>query len=94
MTNRIPLLMLSPLQDQYVQQVAQAYDLVYAPSPEQKAAALREHGRRLRAVLTIGAVGLSAAEMDAMPQLELVCALGRRATRASTSRRRRRAAWS
>jgi len=76
MTQRIPLLMLSPLQEQYVQQVAQAYDLVYAPTPEQKVAAIREHGHRFRAVLTIGAVGLSAAEMDAMPQLELVCALG------------------
>ena len=74
--SRIPLLMLSPLQDAYVQQVAQAYDLVYAPTPERKAEAIRAHGHRFRAVLTIGAVGLTAAEMDAMPQLELVCALG------------------
>ena len=72
----VPLLMLSPLQEQYVQQAAKLYDLVYAPTSEQKQAAIRDHGHRFQAVLTIGAVGLTASEMDAMPGLKLVCALG------------------
>lgn len=72
----IPLLMICPLQDAYVQQLSALYEVVYAPTTTQKEAALREHGGRFRAVLTIGAIGLTAAEMDAMPKLELVCALG------------------
>jgi lactate dehydrogenase-like 2-hydroxyacid dehydrogenase len=68
--------MLAPLQDAYVQQLAGLFDLVYAPTPEQKDAALREHAGRFRAVLTLGALGFTAAEMDAMPALEIICALG------------------
>jgi lactate dehydrogenase-like 2-hydroxyacid dehydrogenase len=73
---RIPLLMLSPLQDQYVKQVAGLYETVYAPLQDQKEAAIRDHGRRFQAVLTIGAIGLTAREMDAMPELRLIGALG------------------
>ena len=72
----IPLLMICPLQDDYVKQLSTLYEVVYAPTPALKEVALREHGGRFRAVLTIGAIGLTAAEMDAMPALELVCALG------------------
>jgi lactate dehydrogenase-like 2-hydroxyacid dehydrogenase len=68
--------MLSPLQDQYVQQISELYDVVYAPLQDQKEAAIRDHGERFQAVLTIGAIGLTAAEMDAMPHLKLVGALG------------------
>ena len=72
----IPLLMICPLQDDYVKQLSALYEVVYAPTQALKEAALRERGGRFRAVLTIGAIGLTAAEMDAMPALELVCALG------------------
>lgn len=73
---RIPLLMLSPLQDQYVKQVAGLYETVYAPLQHEKEAAIRDDGRRFQAVLTIGAIGLTAREMDAMPELRLIGALG------------------
>ncbi len=72
----IPLLMLCPLQDDYVRQIASRYDLVYAPTAEQRQAAIREHGARFQAVLTIGSIGLTAAEMASMPQLRLVGSLG------------------
>jgi len=72
----IPLLMICPLQEDYVRQLASYYEVVYAPTKELKEAVLREHGGRFRAVLTIGAIGLQASEMDAMPKLELICALG------------------
>jgi lactate dehydrogenase-like 2-hydroxyacid dehydrogenase len=75
-TERVALLMLCPLQDDYVQQLRERYDLIYAAEPGQREEAVREHGARVRAVLTIGAIGLSAQEMDAMPRLELICALG------------------
>jgi lactate dehydrogenase-like 2-hydroxyacid dehydrogenase len=38
--------------------------------------ALAAHGPRVQAVLTVGAIGLSAAQMQAMPQLRWVGALG------------------
>jgi len=74
--NAIPVLMLCPLQDAYVQQIASRYDLVYAPTLEQRQAAIRAHGNRFRAVLTIGSMGLTKSEMEAMPQLQLVGSLG------------------
>ncbi|WP_394791064.1 2-hydroxyacid dehydrogenase [Rhodoferax sp.] len=49
---------------------------VYAPTAELRAAHVLADGAQIRAVLTIGSVGLSAVEMDAMPALEIVCALG------------------
>ena len=52
------------------------FDLLYAPTAELRAARIQQDGANIRAVLTIGSVGLTAAEMDAMPALELVCALG------------------
>ena len=73
---RIPLLMTCPLQDHYVEQLRHHFDVVYAPDKDASEAALREQGVRFRAVLTIGAIGVSAAEMDLMPNLELACALG------------------
>ena len=41
-----------------------------------RSARIASDGPRIRAVLTIGTIGLTAAEIDAMPALELVCALG------------------
>lgn len=74
--DRIPLLMTCPLQDQYVDQLRRTYEVLYAPDKASREAALQAHGPRIRAVLTIGAIGLTAAEMDAMPRLEIACALG------------------
>lgn len=56
--------------------IAESFELVYAPDLAERASALATHGKAIRVVLTIGSVGLTAQEMDAMPQLELICALG------------------
>jgi lactate dehydrogenase-like 2-hydroxyacid dehydrogenase len=76
MSDPVFLLVLHGLSDEHLALLAQHYALVYAPSPEERRAAIAAHGARFRAVLTIGSTGLTGAEMAAMPQLELVCALG------------------
>jgi lactate dehydrogenase-like 2-hydroxyacid dehydrogenase len=70
------LLILNPTSPAALATIAQHFDLLYAPDAAQRAAALAAHAGEFRAVLTIGSVGLTAAEIDAMPALELVCVLG------------------
>jgi lactate dehydrogenase-like 2-hydroxyacid dehydrogenase len=64
------------LSDEHCAQLSQSFDLVYAPDAAQATAAIAAHGPRITAVLTIGSTGLSVEQIDAMPQLSLVCALG------------------
>jgi Lactate dehydrogenase and related dehydrogenases len=70
------LLVLIPLKDASRGSVEAAFDIVYAPDATQRAAAIATHGETIRAVLTNGTNGLTAAEIDRMPQLEFVSALG------------------
>lgn len=73
------LLVLNFNAEGHLRQMAQAFpsfDLLYAPDASQCEATLAEHGARIQAVLTIGSIGLSAAQMQRMPALRLVCALG------------------
>ena len=70
------LLALMFLSEEHRAQMAQSFELVYAPDAAQAAAAIAEHGPRITVVLTIGATGLSAAQIDALPNITLVCALG------------------
>src|SRR3989344_493990 len=70
------LLALMFLSEEHRAQMAQSFELVYAPDAAQAAAAIAEHGARITVVLTIGATGLSAAQIDALPALTLICALG------------------
>ncbi|CAE6851107.1 2-ketogluconate reductase [Paraburkholderia domus] len=70
------LLVLIPLKDASRAGVEAAFDVVYAPDATQRAAAIAAHGETIRAVLTNGTTGLTAAEIDRMPQLEFVSALG------------------
>ncbi|WP_370679848.1 2-hydroxyacid dehydrogenase [Comamonas sp. GB3 AK4-5] len=73
------LLVNTVMADFHLQQMAQqlpALELVYAPEAEAAQAAMRQHAARVQVVLTIGSIGLSAAEMDLLPALQLVCALG------------------
>lgn len=73
------LLVLNFNTEAYLRQMAQAFpsfELLYAPDAAQCEAAIAEHGTRIQAVLTIGSIGLSAAQMQRMPALRLVCALG------------------
>ena len=70
------LLALMFLSDDHCAQLSQSFDLIYAPDTAQATAAIATHGPRITAVLTIGSTGLSAAQIDALPQLSLICALG------------------
>jgi lactate dehydrogenase-like 2-hydroxyacid dehydrogenase len=70
------LLITTTLSDISRSRIGQAFDLLYAPQPAQKAEFMQSHGAQIRAVLTIGPIGFSAADMDALPALSLVCALG------------------
>ena len=70
------LLALMVLSEEHRAQMAQSFELVYAPDAAQAAAAIAEHGARITVVLTIGATGLSAVQIDALPNISLVCALG------------------
>ncbi|GAA0768780.1 2-hydroxyacid dehydrogenase [Ideonella azotifigens] len=69
------VLMLNALSDAHRAMIAAHCELIYAPRAK-RASAIAEHGARINAVLTIGTIGLTAEEMQAMPHLELVCALG------------------
>lgn len=70
------LLVLHVLSDAHLSQLAQSFDVLYAPDAARCAEALAAHGPRVQAVLTVGAIGLSAVQMQAMPQLRWVGALG------------------
>ena len=70
------LLILNPSTPATLAAIAEHFDLLHAPDGAQRAAAIAAHGGAFRAVLTIGSIGLTAAEIDAMPRLELVCVLG------------------
>lgn len=70
------LLVLIPLSDDRKASVETVFEILYAPDAPRRKAMIDAHGARIRAVLTNGAVGLTAAEFDALPMLELVSALG------------------
>jgi len=70
------LLILHTLSDAHIQQLSQHFTVHYAPTLAQRQQAVQAHGAQVRAVLTVGAVGLTAAEIDAMPQLTWIGSLG------------------
>lgn len=70
------LLILNVLSEAHRAQLAVPFEVIYAPDSQQAAQAIALDGGRIHVVLTIGAIGLSAAQMDAMPQLRMVGALG------------------
>jgi lactate dehydrogenase-like 2-hydroxyacid dehydrogenase len=70
------LLVLNHVGAEHLSWIAEQYEVLCAPDAASRAAQIKEAGASVRAVLTIGSVGLTAAEIDAMPALELVCALG------------------
>lgn len=76
MTKKISLLVLNSLSTEHRALVEQHYEVTYAPDRALRDAAVAAHGASYRAVLTNGGTGLTAAEIDVMPQLELVCAMG------------------
>ncbi|KWT83573.1 MULTISPECIES: 2-hydroxyacid dehydrogenase [unclassified Variovorax] len=76
MSDKIPLLVLNSLSSAHQAQIAAVYDMTYAPTAAERAAAIAAHGARYRAVLTIGVIGLTPDELAAMPKVELICAMG------------------
>lgn len=77
MPNSKPLLLiLHVLSEAHRDQLGAHFEVLYAPDSTRCAEALTAHGPRVQAVLTVGAIGLSAAQMQAMPQLRWVGALG------------------
>ena len=76
MSDKIPLLVLNTHSSEHQAVLSDLYDLTYAPTAGERAAAIATHGARFRAVLTIGVLGLTADEMAVMPALELICCMG------------------
>jgi lactate dehydrogenase-like 2-hydroxyacid dehydrogenase len=70
------LLVLISLPENTGADIAGHFDVHYATDPAQRAKAIESHGATIRAVLTNGATGLTAAEIDHLPALEFVSALG------------------
>lgn len=73
----IALLSHVPLDAGYPERFADAgFTLHFATTPGQRATLSCELAQQIQAVLTIGSIGLSDAEMATMPQLEIICAQG------------------
>ncbi|HEY4665476.1 MAG TPA: 2-hydroxyacid dehydrogenase [Comamonas sp.] len=70
------VLILHVLSPEHRVQIAEHFDVLYAPDAQQGAQAIAQHGDRVELVLTIGAIGLTAGQMDAMPKLRMVGVLG------------------
>ncbi|EML1600465.1 2-hydroxyacid dehydrogenase [Burkholderia cenocepacia] len=70
------LLVLIALRGDAHREIAASFDARYAPTPDARERAIAEHGGTIRAVLTNGSTGLTAAEIDRLPQLTFVSALG------------------
>lgn len=73
----VPLLVLMPLDADRTARIAAAgFAPHVAATPEARREAIREGSAATRAVLTNGASGLTAAEIAALPKLEIICAIG------------------
>ncbi len=70
------LLVLIALSDESVALLNARFTLHHAPGAALRAMAVEAHGALVEVVLTTGTEGLRADEVDAMPRLSLVCALG------------------
>lgn len=55
---------------------AAGFELIRAPDATQRAGAIEAHGQSIDAVVTRGPLGLFADEMDAMPNLRIICVSG------------------
>jgi lactate dehydrogenase-like 2-hydroxyacid dehydrogenase len=75
-STKIPLLVLSSLSSAHQAQIGEVYDMTYAFGAAERAVAIAEHGKKFRAVLTIGVIGITPEEIAAMPAVELICCMG------------------
>lgn len=74
--NRPLVLVLCVLSDEHLAQIRQHYALRYAPKPDTVADQLAAAHQDVQIVLTSGTIGLTEQAMQAMPRLQLVCAIG------------------
>ncbi|KAG8150661.1 2-hydroxyacid dehydrogenase [Burkholderia catarinensis] len=70
------LLVLIALRGDAHREIAASFDVRYAPTPEERERAIAGYGGAIRAVLTNGSTGLAAADIDRLPRLTFVSALG------------------
>jgi len=70
------LLVLIHLSEQSKATIGGAFEILYAPDKQTRDAAISGVAKDVKVVLTNGSTGLTAAEMDTLSRLELVCALG------------------
>lgn len=52
------------------------FHVILAPTPAERAQAIKVHGGQIKAVLTRGPLGLYAEEIAALPLLEIICVIG------------------
>lgn len=71
-----PLLILLPVSAARRERIAEHFDFVYAPDAASRSEAILRHGPRFRFVATNGSLGLRADEIDRLPALEFICAMG------------------
>jgi D-3-phosphoglycerate dehydrogenase len=70
------LLVLIPLAGENRASISAAFDVVDAHDPASRDQVIAEHGARIRAVLTNGTTGIAASDIERLPNLELIGALG------------------
>lgn len=77
MPSSLPLLIImNPVTQADRDQIAQHFEVIFAPTPEHYAQAVAEHAARVDIVMTIGAIGLNAQQIDALPNLKMIYAMG------------------
>lgn len=73
----IPLLVITAMSDASLARFqAAGFEPIIAVEDDQWTAAINRQGPEIQAVLTKGTTGLSAAQMDQLPALRIICALG------------------
>lgn len=70
------LIIMNPVTQADRDQIAQHFEVIFAPTPEQYADAVAAHAARVEVVLTIGAIGLTAQQIDALPNLKMIYSMG------------------
>jgi len=70
------LLLLIPMRDAFLAQLHEHFEVRYAPTPAERAAAIAEHGASIQLLLTNGTTGLRADEVDALSRLSFASAFG------------------
>lgn len=69
-------LILAVLSDEHLAQIKHHYRVIYAPKPDTVQDQLAVADPNVRVVLTTGTIGLAGEAIQAMPRLELICAMG------------------